>query len=311
MPKISVIIPAYNAMTYLPETLDSVIAQTFKDFEVLVVDDGSTDDTPVYVASHTDSRVKLIAQSNQGTAAARNNGISQAKGEYVAFLDADDLWRKEKLEKQVQILDSRPEIGLVYTWLELIDHTGKSLNKVLASDVEGYVWKEMVTNCRISGGSQHLIRRKCFEEVGGFATDLHFAEDWEMLIRLSSRYHFAGVKEPLVLYRQHPNNKSKNCERMLKDFCEILDRSLSSKVGSDVEMLRTKGMARAHLYLAWKELENSDHIKANRYCLRSIEYDPQLAGTWDYWRLTIAILIMYLFGGTFYRKVREMKKMAT
>lgn len=125
MPKVSVVIPAFNALRYLPRTVDSALAQSFGDFEVLIVDDESTDGTADWVRTIADRRVRLLEQKNQGAAAARNAGIRQARGEYIAFLDADDLWEPAKLERQVACLDARPEVGVVYTWVRVIDQDGE------------------------------------------------------------------------------------------------------------------------------------------------------------------------------------------
>ncbi|MBD3561856.1 glycosyltransferase family 2 protein, partial [Planktothrix sp. FACHB-1355] len=112
-PKVSVVIPAYNAMRYLPATLDSVFNQTYTDLEILIIDDGSKDETVEWVAQITDPRVQLISQQNKGVSEARNAGIANARGEYIALLDADDLWEPTKLEKQVRCLEDNPAVGLV------------------------------------------------------------------------------------------------------------------------------------------------------------------------------------------------------
>src|SRR4028119_1857024 len=124
MPKVSVIIPAYNAMAYLPETLESVINQTFTDFEVLIINDGSPDGIVEWASEIKDSRVKLISQENQGLSGARNTGIWSSQGEYLAFLDADDIWEPTKLEKQVQCLDKNLDVGMVSSGISTIDPNG-------------------------------------------------------------------------------------------------------------------------------------------------------------------------------------------
>jgi glycosyltransferase involved in cell wall biosynthesis len=131
MPKVSVVIPAYNAMTYLPETVESVLKQTFTNFEVLIINDGSSDHIMQWVTQISDSRVRLISQENQGLPGARNTGIAQAQGEYVAFLDADDWWEPTKLEKQVRCFEERPGVGLVYTWTALIDASRQPMAEYL------------------------------------------------------------------------------------------------------------------------------------------------------------------------------------
>jgi glycosyltransferase involved in cell wall biosynthesis len=143
MLKVSVIIPAYNAMNYLPETLKSVLRQTFTDFEILIIDDGSSDNLVQWVSQLVDPRIKLISQNNQGVSVARNTGITHAQGEFIAFLDADDLWEATKLEKQLHTLEDNPAVGLVYTWTAFIDQSGKFTGILLASHAEGNVWEQI------------------------------------------------------------------------------------------------------------------------------------------------------------------------
>lgn len=181
MPKISVVIPAYNAMTYLPETVESVLKQTFADFEVLIINDGSSDHIVQWASQVVDPRVKLISQENQGLPGARNTGIAQARGEYIAFLDADDLWEPTKLEKQVRCIDDNPEVGLVHAWMVLVDEQSKSTGKVMPSYAEGYVWNQLAEKNVIACPSV-MVRRCCFETVGMFDKSLRSLEDWDMWI---------------------------------------------------------------------------------------------------------------------------------
>src|SRR4028119_714252 len=137
MPKVSVIVPAYNAMAYLPETLQSVLTQTFNSFEVLIINDGSSDEIVEWASEIKDSRVKLISQENQGLSGARNTGIWSSQGEYLAFLDADDIWEPTKLEKQVQCLDQDLSIGLVSSWVSSINESGDILETYKISNFTG------------------------------------------------------------------------------------------------------------------------------------------------------------------------------
>ena len=127
-PLVSIVIPAYNALTFLPETLDSALAQTLTDFEVIAVNDGSTDGTGAWLDALNDPRVNVIHQENKGLPATRNTGIRHAEGTYIAFLDADDLWDKTKLAKQVAVLEARPKVGLVHTGITFIDAQGQPVN---------------------------------------------------------------------------------------------------------------------------------------------------------------------------------------
>jgi glycosyltransferase involved in cell wall biosynthesis len=290
MPKVSIVIPAYNAMKYLPETIDSVLGQTFTDYEVIIVDDGSKDDTVQWASSIPDPRFRVVAQANQGTPGARNTGITQSTGEYIAFLDADDLWAPTKLAEQAAVLDSNPSVGLVDTWTILVDQLGKPTGKLVASEAEGEVWKLLVEYDTVCGGSTVMLRRSCFERVGLFDIMIKFAEDWDMWIRVSEFYHFAVVRKPLVSYR---TSKSKNCSGMENDFRAIIEKAFRS-APIDLLPLRNRSYGRANLYLAWKALDNRDAAMAVHYYQMMLSHCPSLRFTPDAVRLLIAILGLQL-----------------
>lgn len=306
MPKVSVVIPAYNAMAYLPETVESVLRQTFTDFEVLIIDDGSSDQIVQWASQVTDPRVKLISQENQGISGARNIGIDYAKGEYVAFLDADDIWEPTKLEKQVRCLEDNPAVGLVNTWVLLTDERGKSTGRMGISHAEGDVWKQLVefkTVCCCA--STPLIRRCCFEIVGVFDRDLSGLADWDMWVRIASHYSFALLKQPLVRYRHHPNNMSKNYQGMLKDFRTAVEKAFHS---APLELLYLRGRAygRFNLYLAWKPLESRDYKTASHFRQQAIAHYSQLYYSGNCIRLGIAIAVLHWFGPQLYDGVRSL-----
>ncbi|MBW4594433.1 MAG: glycosyltransferase [Brasilonema angustatum HA4187-MV1] len=307
MPKVSVIIPAYNAMAYLKETVESVLKQTFTDFEVLIVDDGSSDRTVEWVSQIKDPRVQLISQQNQGSSGARNTGISAALGEYIALLDADDIWEPTKLEKQVRYLEENSLVGLVDTWTVLIDQQGKSTGRVVVSHAEGDdVWKQLVqfkTVCACD--STPLIRRSCFETVGLFNRELPFLEDLDMWIRLASRYRFAVIKEVLVRYRQYPGSKSTNCQGTLEAFRTIVEKAFES-VHADLLPLREKGYGRISLYLAWRAINNKDYEQAWQFNRQAIAHHPQLIFSWDFIRQIIALTLLKTFGHQTYEKMKTL-----
>lgn len=305
MPKVSIVIPSYNAMRYLPEAVNSVLRQTFTDFEVLIVDDGSSDHTVEWASQLTEPRVKLISQENKGAAGARNNGIANSQGEYVAFLDADDVWEATKLEKQVKCLDDNPSAGLVHTWIAFIDEQGKATGNVMATYGEGEVWKQVVEYNPVRCGSTTMVRRCCFDTVGVFDQNFSFAEDWEMWIRIASRYSFALIKEPLVYYRQHLNNKSKNYMAVLQTFRKIIDKSFQS-VPSELLYLRSRADGRANLHAAWRALYCEDYVTAATLYQQAIACYPQLRYFRYCIRLGLILTIIRWFGTQEYNKVRTM-----
>lgn len=304
MPKVSVVIPAYNAMTYLPDTLDSVLKQTFSDFEVLIIDDGSTDYIQAWIAHNAiDPRVRLIAQVNQGLSAARNTGIANAQGEYVAFLDADDLWEPTKLEKQVRYLNNNSVVGVVYNWISVIDAKGKPTGRVWGGNIEGDVLTELLQRNIIDCPSV-LVRRKCFEDVGVFDRTLRSVEDWDMWIRIASRYPFAVTKESLVYYRQHASNMSKNWRVMEQAFHQVIEKSFQS-VPSDLQYLRNNSLGYANLCLAWKALQSKDKDcqLANKFQQQAIAHYPKLRYSRESFRLTLAIISLRWLGSNFYSRL--------
>lgn len=231
-PLVSVIVPAYNAETFIKRTLDSILIQTYTNIEVLVVDDGSQDRTAEIVESFVqkDSRVKLLQQPNAGVAAARNLAIAKSNGEYIAPIDADDIWYPQKLEKQVQcMLEADLSVGLVYAWSVSIDE-----DDVIAGtpdieyhrdfyNVEGTVYPLLAYTNFIGNASVPLIRRSCVEQVGGYNCELKAynaqgCEDWDIYLRIAEHYKFRVVQEFLIGYRQVKGSMSCNYQTMEKSY---------------------------------------------------------------------------------------------
>lgn len=305
MPKVSVVTPAYNAMKYLPATLESILQQTFTDFEVLIVDDGSTDNIVQWATGLVDPRVRFFSQANQGVSVARNTAIAHAQGEYVAFLDADDLWEPTKLAKQVRCLDENPEVGLVHSWMVFIDEQGNSTGRVMKHNVEGYAWKEIVQSNKIACLSV-MVRRCCFDAVGAFDPSLRAIEDWDLWIRIANRYMIAVIKEPLAYYRQVPLSISKNCQVMEQSFNQVIEKAFQPASPS-VQYLKNYSYVYAYLCLAWKALQsvNKDYKLAIHYRSLAVAHHPNVRYSREYIRLSLAILAMQMFGTDGYHRVLE------
>jgi glycosyltransferase involved in cell wall biosynthesis len=306
VPKVSVVIPAYNAMKYLPETVDSVFKQTYHNFEVLIINDGSTDNTDHWASqlSQKEPKVKLISQPNQGVQKARNRGIKEARGEYIAFLDADDLWEPTKLQKQVDALDRNLAAGLCYTWTALADEQGKATGRVIASRAEGNVWQQLTEINFVCCGSTPLIRRSCFDTTGLFAEDLRFSEDWDMWLRIALKYPFVVIKEPLIRYRQHEAGISKNCQSMLETSRILIERNFAN-VPTELLHFRNRSYGCIYLYLGWRAIENQNYQQAKEFGAQAIAHRPQLLFSTAYIRLRVAILIRHWLGANFYAQLKE------
>ncbi|BAZ11716.1 family 2 glycosyl transferase [Calothrix sp. NIES-4071] len=229
---VSVIIPAYNAEVFIGRTLESVISQTYKNLEIIVVDDGSRDRTAEIVESfmQIDSRIVLFKQQNAGVAAARNLAITKSRGEFIAPIDADDIWYPEKIEKQVQcLLTSNANVGLVYNWSVLLDEEDVILGQYDPQHhfnfvtVEGYVYPALLYMNIVGNASVPLIRRRCFEKVGLYNCELkqqnaQGCEDWDICLRIAEFYEYRVVPEFLVGYRQVKGSMSRATKSMAKSF---------------------------------------------------------------------------------------------
>ena len=212
-PLVSVIIPTYNRAEYLKLALKSVLEQTYKNIEVIVADDGSMDNTAEVVADFNDPQIKYFYKKNTGLpAATRNLGLREASGEYIAFLDSDDMWLPEKLEIQVEYLREHPEYHLAYSNAWIIDGTGvrKGLIMDLELFKEGEIFKDLV-KCNFIPQLTVLMKREVFDDIGFLNEDpaLRAVEDYEYWLRVALRYKIGFVKEPLAMYRVHSEGVSR------------------------------------------------------------------------------------------------------
>lgn len=225
MPAVSVVIPAYNAARTLPETLASALAQTHRDLEVVVVDDGSTDDTAAVARDAGDDRVRVVSVANGGVARARNTGIREASGDFVAFLDADDLWRPTKLERQFEVLSARRDVGACFAGAERIDEHDRTVEVIPAREYANYCEALLLYSVVVSGScSSGMVRRELAVEIDGFDPGFSQTADWDFWLRLSRITTFAPVAEPLVLYRTYEGNMSSDVALLERDTFRVLKK---------------------------------------------------------------------------------------
>jgi len=216
-PTISVVVTCYNYGNYLEGCLDSILKQSFTDFEVIVVNDGSTDNTDEVIEKFKNfGIVKYIKQSNFGQARAKNVGIQNSSGKFIAFLDADDAWEQDKLEKQIPLF-SKENVGVVYSLVRYVNEQGQTLNNVKSvgkylKPRSGNVTKNLFLDNFVPFSSS-IIRRSCFEKCDTFNESLKMGIDWDLWLRVSTLYEFSFVNEPLLIYRVgHAGQMSKNIE---------------------------------------------------------------------------------------------------
>lgn len=299
-PTVSVIIPVYNRAHLLHRALDSVVAQTFKDIEILVIDDCSRDDPYSVIKEYKDSRIKYIKQKeNQGVAAARNRGLREAQAPFVAFLDDDDEWLPEKLSKQVELfLQSPPEVGLIYTGVETVMDEGHT--EIQLPTERGNVYgRLLVKNC-IHGGSSAMIRRNLITNVGFFDENLLAIEDYEYWLRISRYYNFDFIEEPLVRYHDvravttdTDVRRSLNIKANLEARNQFYLKHQAQMRKGGVAHLFLVHSANRHMASHWNDIKS-----ARRLALKAFFYAPTS-------RSTIVALTVTLLPSQLVNKIRE------
>jgi hypothetical protein len=208
---VSVIIPTFNRRAYVQEAIDSVLAQTYTGYEIIVIDDGSTDGTGEALRERYGDKIVYEWQENQGESVARNRGIALAQGEYIAFLDSDDLWLPEKLEKQVAYLGEHPEVGAVFAESWVIDAAGQKLGDDKASNgitAEDLSLQGLCYDDALLLPSSAVFRQTALQRAGGFDTEIHHGEDYEFFARVRMVCLFSHLAEPLACHRRHGLNQS-------------------------------------------------------------------------------------------------------
>ncbi|OQX54719.1 MAG: hypothetical protein B5M53_05570 [Candidatus Cloacimonas sp. 4484_209] len=252
-PTVSVIIPTYNRAHLIRRAIQSVLNQTYQDFEIIIVDDGSTDDTEEVVKSFKNERIRYIRQEkNEGAAAARNTGIKMAKGEYIAFQDSDDEWLPEKLEKQMKILENAsPDLGVVYTSAWKVWDGKKIYEKSpTIMPYEGYICKDRI-DLRVKGIflQSALIKKRYLLEIDMLDESLPRYHDLDLFIRLAKRCRFYHLDEPLfIYYYRNPDAICVNEEKAIQAW-EILLKKYAEELSKDKQSyLRCTAM---YAFSAW------------------------------------------------------------
>jgi glycosyltransferase involved in cell wall biosynthesis len=220
MPKVSIIIPYYNREEWLSQAIASVLNQTVTDIEVIIIDDGS-DKNPYFLRTISDSRLRYIRQENKGPASARNLGIDNSKGEYIAFLDSDDLFLPNKLEVQLQHMENDSEIAWSHTSYTRIDPDGNFLEAIQSGEFSGNVYPQIISYCPIATPTV-MIRKELLRGMR-FPESMRIAEDVLFWIDIAMRYKLMGIDEPLTKVRMHGNNASINADVQLLGYKILLD----------------------------------------------------------------------------------------
>lgn len=249
MSKVDVIIPAYNAARYLPTAIDSVIAQTFDDWRILLVDDGSTDNTADVVAPFVDrlgSKIKYIKQDNRGLPAARNTAIRASTAEFLALLDADDVWLPCRLSESLKALAERPQAGIAYGLVTHIDQEGRLGGTFEGNrrNAEGHIAPYIYMRKVELPCPTVTFRRRCVDEVGMFDETMRATEDRDLWLRIALRYEVAFIPKVVAYYRVSPHSMSADSQRMLKAQMHFIRKHY----GSEGCGVRSRQIAWARVY---------------------------------------------------------------
>ena len=285
---VSVIVPSYNYGHFVGQTLESLRAQTYSAWECIVVDDGSTDNTGAIVTAFAkdDSRIKYVRQENLGLAAARNAGIARSTGEYVQFLDADDLLESEKFERQVEFLEQHPEIDIVFSDSRYFrnentqerrfsqDETNAPwVAKLSARGIE--VLRPLVRN-NIMVVSAPLLRRSVIADVGLFDTTLRAVEDWDYWIRCAIEgkyFHYLDAEGTLALVRAHETSMSRDARLMLRARLLMHQKVAGMAIDTAILQVNQQGMAECEGWLGIEELAAGEFLVGIRQICRAVLID--------------------------------------
>ena len=274
MPEVSVVIPTYNSARYLTEAVDSVLAQTFRNIEVIVIDDGSTDDTELVMRRYA-APVKYIRQENTGVSGARNTGIRESSGRYIAFIDADDVWHPQKLERQMAVLwRARSERRACYCAFTVTD-PNLVPSEISRSSRTGPLLDDLLLSGNVVGTPSTVIcERSLFEEVGCFDPALSQCADWELWVRLSLRTDFCYLDEPLVYYRLHDSNMSASAKLLERDSLRVLGKAFSmSELPAALLARRRSAFARNYMVIAGTYLHSRKYVNSARCAARAVLLD--------------------------------------
>jgi len=294
--RVSIVTPAFNGAATILDAVHSVQRQTFADWELIVVDDGSTDATVDTVASIGDRRVRIErTPTRSGPARARNRGVALARGEFVAFLDADDVWMPEKLAHQVQALERMSTAGAAYSWTAFIDEQGRYMFAKEPSFSEGDVFDDLLVTFFIASGSNVMARRRAIEAVGGFDESLPILEDWEFWLRFAQRWRFALVRRYDTLYRFRVGSRSSRAYAHHADAIRLVQKMFAS-APEHVRSRQDEAIANLKQHVCILQLtkttEPGSRRRAWRMLLESVKLDRRLLRASRSAALAIAAILL-------------------
>ncbi|MDE2119649.1 MAG: glycosyltransferase [Betaproteobacteria bacterium] len=289
-PLVSVVMPVYNGAKYVAAAIESALAQTYENLELIIVNDGSPDNSAAVIQPFlADRRVKYIEQPNEGVAGARNTALGLAGGEFIAFIDQDDLWMPDKLERQTAYLSTHPAVALVHGYQAYIDASGMHLEnpKDWVAPLSGNCFSELFNRNRIAVLTV-LLRKGCLAEVGTFNKSLAGADDYELWLRLARRYRFGFIPEVLACYRIHGDNVShdrfKMTLRELQSLESVLAADPAALKALDGRMVRRRLFRLHHDAGAWHLWHEQDYSGGRDHFVEALKQNPL---HWPSWKLAL------------------------
>ena len=277
-PKVSVIVPCYNAAATIEDTLRSVLAQSMDALEIIVVDDGSRDGSPDLVRElmSIDRRIRLIEQTNAGPSTARNRGIEASRADLFAFIDSDDLWHVDHLQRHVLALAADPLLGLSFSPCEIIDHDGRQTGERTRAWLADIGLDDMLAGNPTSTCSSIVARREVFDDAGPMRADMSYAEDQEWLFRVvRTRWRVRGISAATVSYRSSQQGLSASTERMLAGWRRFIEHARGFEPAV-VAAGQTQAEARMHIYFARRAIRTGQPGRvARRHFADAISCSPR------------------------------------
>ena len=272
-PKVTVILPTHNRAHLVGEAIQSVVSQTYSNWELIVIDDGSTDKTreAVEAFAQRDRRIRYVFQRNRGVSSVRAKGVELAQGKYVTFLDDDDAFYPEKLEIQVEFLEQHPTVELVYSYVDMVNGEKDFLRTWPTRPAVDFVG--LIRECTIQPNSL-LVRKECFERLGSFRTDLRSCDDYDMWLRIAKIYPIEFLPAHVGTYRWHDGNLSFNWRRRCQSYVRIFKWWLRQNLMGEERREVTLSALRMTYLHAVDAFEARDYDKAAYYFLMSLKFSP-------------------------------------
>ncbi len=281
-PTVSVVIPTYNRANLVSQAIESALAQTHPPHEVIVVDDGSTDDT-VTVGAKYGPVVRYLRQTNSGPSVARNLGVDAATGDWIALLDSDDLWLPTKLEKQLRLLRQFPDAAACYCDFQYVDLEGRLLEEhsgFREPRSRDATFCQLLDGCPIPTPTL-VIRRDCLAGGLRFEPDIRYGQDWDLFARLADRYSFIAVPEPLVLIRKHASNITNGVpDELTRDVLKVIDRVFTLDSAKPYKRRKSQAIAQYATSAAVGCLRQRDCGRARGWAMKALWHSPTQITAW-------------------------------